>query len=142
MKKIPALVFVTFVVLFGIAGNCKKGGGGGGGGGGTTEANLAITLNPPANSLQAPALGPNFPLTVTITSTMPPQGVTINVSAKIDGSTAAPFYTSGDLVSSTSLNNFSITGTPAATTALVTVVVTSRTKATNTYTGTYRYARK
>jgi len=141
MKKIPALVFVTFVFVFGIAGKCGKSGGGGGGGG-TTEANLVVTLNPPENSTQAPALGPNFALTVTINSTMPPQGVTINVTAKVDGSTSAPFYNSGDMVSSTSTNNFSITGTPAATTALVTVTVTSRTKASNKYTGTYRYARK
>ncbi|MBI1341991.1 MAG: hypothetical protein GC171_03545 [Terrimonas sp.] len=140
MKKIPALVFVVLVLFFGLAGSCKKGGGGG-----STptpnEANLQVVLNPPAGSNQAASLGPNFPLSVTISSAMPPQGVTIAVSAKVDGSSAAPFFTINQSTSGTT-TNFSITNTPAATTALVTVTVTSKTKASNTWTGTYRYSRK
>ena len=84
MKKGLLQIFVV-LIIFGIPG-CSSKGGGGGGGGGTTEANLAVTLNPPANSTQPAAPQTDFPLTVSITSTMPPQGVTIDVKVAPDGS--------------------------------------------------------
>ena len=99
------------------------------------------TLDPPVNSTQAPAVGPNFPLTVTITSTLPPQGVTIEVSAKVDGATGSPFF-SINQSSTSSINNFSITNTPQTVTCVTTVTVTSKTNSGNKWTGTYRYSRK
>ena len=111
-----------------------------GGGGGDDEANLVVTLNPPAGSNQPAAPQVDFPLTVSITSTMPPQGVTIDVKAAPDGSTTN-FFTESK--SSTSANNnFTITGTPISVVCVVTVTVTSKTKATNTVTLSYRYTRK
>lgn len=139
MRKFPALALVVFVFVFGMAGKCKKGGGGDTPA--PNEANLAVTLDPAVNSNLPPALGPNFPLTVTITSTMPPQGVTIEVNARVDGNPTA-FYAPAAVSTSATTTNFSITGTPTASTVIVTVTVTSKTKATNKWTGTYRYARK
>jgi hypothetical protein len=138
MKKLLAYVFVASVLLFGVAGKCKKG---------PTpappgEATLAITLNLPVNSVQLPAPQADFPLTVTITSAMPPQGVTIDVSAKKDdGAGAAPLFTTSTNTSNT-ISNFTITNTPTSVINVTTVTVTSKTKLTNTWTDTYRYSRK
>ena len=120
------------MIILGI-GSCSDKGGG-------DEANLVITLNPPAGSTQPAVPQIDFPLTVSITSTMPPQGVTIDVKAARDGSTTN-FFT--DSKSSTSANNnFTITGTPTGVVCVTTVTVTSKTKATNTITLSYRYTRK
>ncbi len=139
MKKVLIQVLIAPIIIFGIA-NCSSKGGGGGGGGGNTEANLVITTNPPANSVQPAAPQTDFPLTVSITSAMPPQGVTIDVKAAPDGS-STNFFTENR---STSLanNNFTITGTPVGVVSVVTVTVTSKTKPTNSVTVTYRYSRK
>ena len=141
MKNRLLQVFVVPAIIFCVW-SCSDKGGGGGGGGGTTEVNLAVTLNPPANSVQPAAPQVDFPLTVSITSTMPAQGVTIDVSAKKDdGSGAAPFF-SESRSSTSANNNFTITGTPTGVVCLTTVTVTSKSKATNTVTLTYRYSRK
>src|SRR5687767_9444701 len=139
MRKSLLQLFIVPAVIFGIW-SCSNRGGGGGGGGGTTEANLAVTLNPPAGSNQPAAPQTDFPLTVSITSTMPPQGVTIDVKAAPDGSTNNFFTESRS--SSIANNNFTITGTPVGVVCVVTVTVTSKTKATNTVTLSYRYTRK
>jgi len=138
MKKI-LLLFIVPAIIFGI-GSCSSKGGGGGGGGGNSEANLVVTLNPPAGSTQPAAPQTDFPLTVSITSTMPPQGVTIDVKAAPDGSTTNFFTESRS--STGSINNFTITGTPTGVVCVTTVTVTSKTKATNTVTLSYRYTRK
>lgn len=138
MKRILISLIVAPIILF-IIPNCgSKGGGGGGGGNG--ETNLVITLNPPANSTQPAAPQTDFPLTVSITSTMPPQGVTIDVKAAPDGSSINFFTETRPSTSPT--NNFTITGTPVGPVCVVTVTVTSKTKATNTVTASYRYSRK
>lgn len=136
MKKILFQFFVLVVIISGIA-NC---GSKGNGGDGATEANLAVTLNPPANSVQPAAPQTDFPLTVSITSTMPSQGVTIDVKAAPDGSSTNFFTESRS--STIANNNFTITGTPANVVCVATVTVTSKTKATNTVTLSYRYSRK
>ncbi|HET6768863.1 MAG TPA: hypothetical protein VFH08_15735 [Chitinophagaceae bacterium] len=127
---VPAIIFCTW--------SCSDKGGGGGGGG--SEANLAVTLDPPANSTQPAIPQSTFPLTVSITSPMPAQGVTIDVKAAPDGSTTSFFSESRS--STTSANNFTITGTPTSVVCVTTVTVTSKTKATNTITLSYRYSRK
>jgi len=139
MKKGLLQLFIVPAIILGI-GSCSDKGGGGGGGGGGGEANLAVTLNPPAGSTQPAAPQVDFPLTVSITSTMPPQGVTIDVKAAPDGSTTNFFTESRS--STTPNNNFTITGTPTGVVCVTTVTVTSKTKATNTWTGSYRYTRK
>ena len=136
MKKRLLQFFIVPAIIFGIDSCSDKGGGGGGGG---DEANLVVTL-PPAGSTQPAAPQIDFPLTVSITSTMPPQGVTIDVKAAPDGSTTN-FFT--DSKSSTAANNnFTITGTPTGVVCVTTVTVTSKSKATNTVTLSYRYTRK
>ena len=141
MKKRVLQIFTVPVIIFSVW-SCSDKGGGGGGGGGGSEANLAVTLNPPAGSNQPAAPQVDFPLTVSITSAMPPQGVTIDVTAKKDdGSGAGPFF-SESRSSTITNNNFTITGTPTGVVCLTTVTVTSKTKASNTITLTYRYTRK
>jgi len=140
MKKILIQLIVAPIIIFGIA-NCGSKGGGGGGGGGGGEANLAVTLNPPANSTQPAAPQTDFPLTVSITSTMPPQGVTIDVKAAPDGTTNY-FFNPTPTSSTSANNNFTITGTPLGVVCVVTVTVTSKTNATNKVTLSYRYSRK
>lgn len=141
MRKSIVKVFGVLTLVFVIGGSCKKKTP-------TTpapppsEANLVVTLTPPVNSTQPAAPQVDFPLTVAISSAMPPQGVTITISAvRDDGSGTAAFFTN-TTNSSNASNLFSITGTPVNIVCLTTVTVTSRTKATNTWTGTYRYSRK
>lgn len=138
MKKVLILVLTLPMIVFGITSCSDKGGGGGGGG--ATEENLVISLNPPANSTQPAAPQADFPLTVSITSAMPPQGVTIDVKVAPDGSTTTFFAENRSSTSAT--NNFTITNTPVGVVCVTTVTVTSKTKATNTVTATYRYSRK
>ena len=138
MKKRLLQLFIVPAIIFGI-GSCSDKGGGGGSGGGD-EANLVVTLNPPAGSTQPAAPQVDFPLTVSITSTMPPQGVTIDVKAAPDGS-ATNFFTE-TRSSTTANNNFTITGTPTGVVCVTTVTVTSKSKPANTWTGSYRYTRK
>jgi hypothetical protein len=137
MKKRLLQLFIVPVIVFSVFSCSSKSGGGGGG---SDEANLVVTLNPPAGSTQPAAPQIDFPLTVSITSTMPPQGVTIDVKAAPDGS-ATNFFTESKS-STAANNNFTITGTPTGVVSVVTVTVTSKTKATNMVTLSYRYTRK
>ena len=136
MKKVLylclALMFVTMIM----SGSCKKGGGGG-----PNESALVVELNPAAGSNQAPSPGPDFPLTVTIKSTMPPSGVKIDVSAAEDVAGATPFFTQ-TINSTTATNNFTITNSPRSVTLKVTVTVTSLSTSSNKWTGSYTYSRK
>ena len=118
---------------------CGKGGGGNNNT--TPEATLAITTSPANGSTQAAAPGPTFALPVTVTSTMPPKGVTIAVSAAIDGQSGSPFYTTSSNTSQ-AINNFTIANTPSQQTCLVTITVTSNDKSSNVWTGSYRYSMK
>jgi len=105
------------------------------------EENLAITANPALNGQQeSPSPGPNFPLAVTVTSKMPPQGVTVEVVAKEESSSSG-FY-SDTKTTSSSVSNFVITNTPATVSCRVTVTVTSISKPANKATGFYFYSKK
>ena len=55
------------------------------------EANLAVTTDPANGTVQPPALGP-YTLKVTITSTMPPNGVKIEINAKKDDGSNTVFF--------------------------------------------------
>jgi hypothetical protein len=137
MKKFAAILLAGLFVIAA----CSKGGGGGGGGGNSNEANLVVDIDPANGTVQAPSLGP-FNLKVSVTSTMPPSGVKIEVSAKKDDGSGAPAFFSTSTNTSTSVNNFSITSTPSGVQCLVEVKVTSLTKSTNQWSGSYRYSRK
>lgn len=131
-------VLASLVSIISALTNCSKSSGGGGS---NTEENLVVQTTPVANGhLEAPAPGPNFPLNVTITSKMPSSGVKIDVTAKPDGGTV-PFYSTSVNTTSAS-NDFSITGSTAGIVNVVSVTVTSLTKSTNTWSGSYKYSRK
>ena len=136
MKKVLYLLYVVCFSTLILSGSCKKGGGGG-----TNEPALSVELNPAANSNQAPAPGPDFPLTVTIKSTMPPSGVKIEVSAKEDVGGSTAFFNQS-INSTTAINTFNITGSPRNVTIRTTVTVTSLSDANNKFTGSYTYSRK
>jgi len=134
MRQI-AVLFALLACMSLLSGSgCKKGGG-------NTETNLVVEIDPPNGSVQAPSIGP-FSLKVTVTSAMPPNGVKIEVSAKKDdGSGSAPFFTL-NINTSNSVTNIDITNTPLNVQCLVEVKVTSLTKSTNQWLGSYRYSRK
>jgi hypothetical protein len=136
MKKL-SFVLLLLAAVFAITPACKKSGGGGG----TTEANLVVETTPANGSTQAAAPGPNFPLKIEIKSTMPASGVKIEISAKKDGSSDPAFFTSSNN-STAPQNNYSITGTPANVMCIVSITVTSLSKPSNVWTGSYRYSSK
>lgn len=108
----------------------------------TPEENLAVVTSPVStnNNVEPPAPGPTFPLKITITSKMPSGGVRIDVLARPDGSTT-PFFTEAKSSSVTD-NNFIITSTPKTVICVVEITVTSNTKTSNKWTGSYRYSSK
>ena len=136
MKKRLLQLFIVPAIIFGI-GNCSDKGSGG-----DDESNLVVTLNPPAGSTQPAAPQIDFPLIVSITSTMPSQGVTIDVVVKRDDGSGTTVFTANNPGTTSASTNISITGTPVGVICVTTVTVTSKTKATNTWTGSYRYSRK
>lgn len=135
--RFAALFFISTILL---SSGCKKSSGGGGGGGGTTEANLAVTTNPTNGSVQAASVGP-FNLSVTITSAMPSGGVKIEVTAKRED-TGVQHFTQTIASTSAATSNFTLTNTPQNVSCLVDIKVTSNSKPSNTWTGSYRYSRK
>ena len=135
MKKL--VVYLGIVLCFvAVSPACSKDDDGGCG-----EEAVNFTSTPAINSTEPPAPGPDFGLTVNVTG-IPSAGVTIDVSAKPeDPATAEAFYTE-TVTSTTASNDFIITRTPLATSAIVTITVTSKSCTSNTKTGTYRYSRK
>jgi len=136
MKRFLYLVYLISFSIIVLSGSCKKSGGGG-----TNEPALNVEMNPSSGSNQAPAPGPDFPLTITIKSTLPPSGVKIDVSAKEDVASSTPFFNQS-LNSTTAINNITITGSPRNVTIRVSVTVTSLSSSSNKFTGSYTYSRK
>ena len=128
-------MFIVPAIILGM-GSCSDKGGD------DDEDNLAVTLNPPAGSTQPAAPQLDFPLTVSITSTMPSQGVTIDVVVKRDDGSGTTIFTANNPGTTSASTNLTITGTPVGVVCVTTVTVTSKTKTTNTWTGSYRYSRK
>jgi hypothetical protein len=135
MKRVPFILLLS-LIIFSITPACKKSSSGG-----TNEANLAVQITPAAGTTEAPAPGPDFPLKVEITSTLPPSGVKIDIAVTKDGSADPAFFTSSKN-SSAAQNNYTITGTPATVICVVSVTVTSLSKPSNVWTGSYRYSKK
>lgn len=130
------LLLASLFVLIVLAG-CQKTGG-------ALENNeqaLVVETSPIANGhVEAPAPGPDFPLVVTIKSTMPPSGVRIEVTARPDGGTV-PFFTYS-AVSLTPVTNIVITGAPSGVVAVVNIVVTSVSNPSSKFTGSYKFSKK
>ena len=143
-KYLSAVIFSSLFIILIINSGCGKGGG-------TptptptpvVEADLVVTTNPAVGSNNAPApLASGQPITVTISSTMPTGGVKIEITAKLE-TASTDFFTGSMPSTSGSTNTYTITNVPAGGEACIcTVKVTSLSKATNTWTGTFRFARK
>lgn len=135
----------TFIIFATVSISCSKGGGDPAPTPVTpAEVDLAVTTTPIVGSNQAPAaLGTGLPVTVTIsTATLPTAGVKIDVTAKLETGTSN-FFTGGTAKSTTSANSFTVTNVPVGGAACVcTVIVTSLSKPTNTWSGTFRFASK
>jgi hypothetical protein len=138
MKKITILLSIAAFAFF-ILPSCSKSSGDSGGT--TNEATLSVETTPTNGANEAPAVGPNFPLKIEIKSTMPASGVKIEITAKKDGSADPAFFTSSNN-STTAQNTYSITNTPVTVTCIVNITVTSLSKSSNTWTGSYRYSKK
>ncbi|MHC0068978.1 hypothetical protein ACWATR_39970 [Nostoc sp. UIC 10890] len=139
MKTIKQISFLllTSLALF----SCSKGGDGGG----STppppqEANLTITTNPANNAVVPAAVGTTFPVTINVTSTMPSQGVRIEVTAAPEAG-GASFFTS-NTTSSNASNTITINNTPAQVSCVVNIRVSSVARPSNAATSSYRYSRK
>ena len=99
-----------------------------------TEDNLVVNLS--ATAIQI-STSNAYVLTVTITSKMPAQGVTVKVDVKREDNGAAVYNIQAN--SSLSSSNFTISPLPPGQIyCTATVTVTSVTKATNVWTGTFR----
>jgi|GEM_PF-2331342 hypothetical protein len=137
MKKILLVLGLFTIIVTSPACKKKKGGDSGG----CDEASISFVSNPPVNSTQTPAAGPNFPLEINI-SNMPSQGVSITVRARPESpANAAAFFTE-TRNSSQQVNNFTITNTPVNVASIVEITITSRSCSNNSITGSYRYSRK
>lgn len=137
MKKLVVYLGLVMYTMM-MAPACSKSGGGGGN---CDEPAVKFTSSPALNSVETPATGPDFPLTVNV-SPLPDAGVTITVSAKPEAPASAANFFDQTISSTSAVNNFTITGTPLATSAIVTITVTSKGCSTNKSSGTYRYSRK
>jgi hypothetical protein len=135
MKKLT-LIVVAAALVFVTMQSCGKGGGGG-----CSEPAMTVVTVPANGTVEPPGPGPDFPLQVNITANKPSAGVTIEVKAHPEGS-SANFYTSGAVSSTNANNNFNITGTPQTVICQVDIVVTSKSCATNKVTLSYKYSRK
>jgi hypothetical protein len=131
MKKLFLPVLAIFLIVFSMACSKSKG---------NSEANLQVTTDPPNQSTQPPKPAITFSLNVTITSPMPPGGVKITVTATPEGGSTAFFTITQN--SSQASNDFTITNTPPGKVILVAIVVTSLSKSSNTWSGSYRYSAK
>jgi hypothetical protein len=134
MKKITIVLLSFAVACLALFTACKKSSD-------TAEAGLVAETTPANNSNNLNVLGPDFPLKVEITSTMPPQGVKIEITAKKESSADPAFFSSTNN-STAPQNNYTITNTPGGVTCVVTVTVTSLTKSNNVWMGSYRYSKK
>lgn len=139
MRKLISIALLCTIVIVTMSSSCGKSGGGNGG---TTpnEETLSVETSPAFNTVLPASVGPTFPLTVTVKSKMPEKGVKIEVSA-VPETGGSAFYTETKTNSNAS-NSFTITSTPAQKSCIVTVRVTSLSKASNTVSGTYRYSMK
>ena len=135
MKRL--LVLITVAVGLCLFPACKKGSSNPS----TSEANLDVVTTPANGTFQSPSIEP-FILTVEVKSAMPAGGVKIDVSAKKDdGSGSAPFFTDSRTTTS-ALTTFTITNTPVGVQCIVEIKVTSLSKSSNQWTGSYHYSRK
>ena len=87
-----------------------------------------------------PVVGASVAINANITSTLPKDGVTIDVSVKKKSDNTVVFTT--NLSSSAASNPVTVTGLAAGTLCVATVTITSKSKSSNTATKTFELASK
>lgn len=108
----------------------------------TWEEDLVVALNPNPGSPTTPVitLGASYDFNVLVQSQMPPQGVTVNVAYRQDSDNTLVF--GQEYSTTTSPLPVTITNIPFDEVGTVTITVTSKTKADNTVTKTFKLVRK
>ena len=97
-----------------------------------TEVNYSTVL---------PVVGATVAINANITSALPKDGVTIDISVKKKADNTAVVFTT-NLSSSAASNPVTITGLAAGTWCVATVTITSKSKSSNTATKTFELASK
>jgi hypothetical protein len=133
MKKI-VFASIMATLVFAALPSCKKSTA-------VNEAGLVVETTPANKSNNLNILGPDFPLKVEITSAIPASGAKIEITANVEGSAAPAFFTATNN-SSAPQNNYTITNTPNGVVCVVNITVSSLSKSTNVWKGTYRYSKK
>jgi hypothetical protein len=109
-----------------------------------TEADIVFKVDVAGSEVNYntvfPVVGTSLILNANITSTLPKDGVTIDVSVKRKSDNTVVFAT--NLSSSAASNPVTVTGLAAGTLCVATVTVTSKSKATNTALKTFELASK
>lgn len=139
MKKNYLIIVLCFLSFLG----CKKDNGGGGGSSDPPEADLVVSINPDPGSSVAPALSSTYTFRVTISSTLPKNGVKFEMTGLKESDNSTFFsqtsQTSGNTVNYTDLT---ISNLSPGILCVVTVDVTSLSKPSNKKTVTFKIARK
>ena len=105
-----------------------------------TEENIVFTIDPDPGTSTASASSGTYTFNVNVSSKIPSSGVKVDITTKKD---ADNFLLDSKTVESSTSNIAISTGTLASGTLYnVSVVVTSKSKATNTATKTFKVARK
>jgi hypothetical protein len=104
------------------------------------EAQIVFTINPDPGTTTLSVLGATQNIAITITSTMPSQGVTADISVKKDSDNSTVF--SQTLSMSTASANVSIQNLTVGDVCTATITLTSKAVATNKATKTFKLARK
>jgi hypothetical protein len=109
-----------------------------------TESDIAFRVDVSGTEVNYstvfPVVGTSQALNANITSTLPKDGVTIDISVKKKSDNAVVFST--NLSSSTASNPVTVTGLTGGTLCVATIVVTSKSKPSNTSTKTFELVAK
>jgi len=109
-----------------------------------TESDIAFKVDVAGTEVNysnvLPVVGSSIQMNANITSTLPKDGVTIDISVKKKLDNAVVF--SSNLSSSGASNPFTITGLTGGTLCVATIVVTSKSKSSNTSTKSFELAAK
>jgi len=109
-----------------------------------TESDIAFKVDVAGAELNystiLPVVGATVAINANITSTLPKDGVTIDISVKKKSDNTVVFAT--NLSSSAASNPVTVTGLTAGTLCVATIIVTSKSKASNTSTKTFELASK
>jgi hypothetical protein len=109
-----------------------------------TEADIAFRVDIAGTEVNYaavfPVVGTSIAMNANITSALPKDGVTVDVSVKKKSDNTVVFTT--NLSSSAASNPITVTGLTGGTLCVATIIVTSKSKSSNTSTKTFELAAK